>query len=72
MKRYATLLLLVGAASMLPMLTGCQTLTDTPGENSVRVGHAISTDWLQVPDNVESVLLINRPTQLSQEPVPLQ
>ena len=72
MKRYATLLLLVGAASMLPMLAGCQTLTDTPGENSVRVSHAIATDWLQIPDNVESILLINRPTQLSDRPVPLQ
>jgi hypothetical protein len=72
MKRYAALLLMVGTASMLPMLAGCQTLTDTPGQNAVRVSHTMATDWLQIPDNAESVLLLNRPTQLSQEPVPLQ
>ncbi len=72
MKRYAALLLMVGTASMLPMLAGCQTLTDTPGQNAVHVSHAMATDWLQIPDNAESVMLLNRPTQLSQEPVPLQ
>ncbi|MGC8623984.1 MAG: hypothetical protein ACP5I8_03300 [Phycisphaerae bacterium] len=72
MKRYVALLLMAGAASLLPMLAGCQTLTDTPGQNAVRVDHAITTDWLQVPDATESVLLLNRPTQLSEKPVPLQ
>jgi hypothetical protein len=72
MKRYAALLLMLGAASMLPMLAGCQTLTDTPGQNAVRVDHAVTTDWLQIPDNAESVLLLNRPTQLSDRPVPMQ
>jgi hypothetical protein len=72
MKRYAPLLLIVGTAAMLPMLAGCQTLTDTPGQNAVRVGHAMATDWLQVPENAEQVLMLNRPTQLSDKPVPLQ
>jgi hypothetical protein len=72
MKRYAALLLIVGTAAMLPMLAGCQTLTDTPGQNAVRVHHAMATDWLQVPENAEDVLMLNRPTQLSDKPVPLQ
>ncbi|MDA8377554.1 MAG: hypothetical protein M0Z50_10975 [Planctomycetia bacterium] len=72
MKRYMALLLMIGAALSLPMLAGCQTLTDTPGQNAVRVDHAMTTDWLQVPDQAESVLLLNRPTQLSDKPVPLQ
>ncbi|MGC8539001.1 MAG: hypothetical protein ACP5QA_00065 [Phycisphaerae bacterium] len=72
MKRYAALLLIVGAAAMLPMLAGCQTLTDTPGQNAVRIDHAMATDWLQVPDNAEQVLMLNRPTQLSDKPVPSQ
>ncbi len=72
MKRYAALLLIVGAAATLPMLAGCQTLTDTPGQNAVRIDHAMATDWLMVPDNAEKVLMLDSPSQLSDKPVPMQ
>jgi len=55
---------------MLP-LAGCETLTDTPGENLVRLIHSADTNLKQIPDDVEDdCLYANRPSWLSKRPVP--
>jgi hypothetical protein len=52
-------------------LAGCETLTDTPGENLARLAHSIDTNGKQIPEDIENDLLyINRPSWLSKKPVP--
>ena len=70
MKRYMTWGCLVLLAGVLPALTGCQTLTQTPGENAVMVEHTMSTNVLQIPDDAEHIMLLDRPMTLA--PVPIQ
>ncbi len=70
MKRRVVFVFLAVLGVSFPMLGGCQTLTDTPGENAARVGHTMATDWHAVPDAAEHVMLLDRPIQLSQAPVP--
>lgn len=58
--------LIVGTA----MLGGCETLSQTPGENANQVWHAMDTTAKQIPDDVEMLLLIDKPIRLSEKPVP--
>ena len=52
-------------------LVGCETLTDTPGENRNRLIRAIDTNGKQIVDDIQNDLLyINRPSWLSARPVP--
>jgi len=56
--------------ALLP-LAGCETLSQTPGENFSDMVHATSTDFRQIPEDVErDVLLIDRPSWLARQPVP--
>ena len=65
----------IGLALMaLPLalfaLPGCETLTQTPAENGNQMVHAISTTGSEIPDDVQELLLIDRPSWLSSKPVP--
>ncbi|HUO09499.1 MAG TPA: hypothetical protein VM008_14415 [Phycisphaerae bacterium] len=55
--------------SLLP-LAGCETLTDTPAENGNRVARAIDTNGKEIPDDTERLLLLDRPSWLSDRPIP--
>jgi hypothetical protein len=57
------------ALALLP-LAGCETLTDTPGENGNRIVRTIDTNGKQIPDDTETILLLDRPSHLSDKPVP--
>jgi hypothetical protein len=76
MKRFAARLgviaLTAGTAATLPMLAGCQTLGDTQSQNEARVDHAVVTNWYQIGDDAESIMLLDRPVQMSVLPVPSQ
>ena len=61
---------LVGVAAALPVLTGCESLIDTPGENFNRVAHTVDTNGKQIPIDVENTLLLYQPLQLSPDAVP--
>lgn len=58
--------------SALTVLPGCETLTESPGENRVRVARAIDSNGKQIPDDVERVLLIDKPSTLTEKPVPIK
>jgi len=52
-------------------LAGCETLTETPGENATRMVHTTSTDFRQIPEDVErDILMIDHPSWMAKEPVP--
>lgn len=72
MKKLTVVSLVIGAMGLLPILGGCQTLTDTPGSNANRMGQAMSTDLRQVPDDAETIMLLDRPIQLSDKPIPMR
>ena len=76
MKRFAVqhwkFALTAGIAMILPMLAGCQTLGQTPEQNAVTVQHTMATNWYQIGDDAENLLLLNSPLQLSVYPVPLR
>ena len=55
--------------SLLPF-AGCETLSDTPSENGNRIVHAIDTNGKQIPEDAERILLIDRPSWLSDKPIP--
>jgi len=54
---------------LLP-LAGCETLTDTAGENSVRIRHAAELDLRQVNNDWQYMLYVDRPVWLSRYPIP--
>ena len=50
---------------------GCETLTDSPGENLTRLVHSADTNVKQIPEDVENDLLyMGRPSWLNKKPVP--
>lgn len=63
--------IVVGALAMT-MLPGCETLTESPGQNRVRVARAIDTNGKQIPDDFERVMLIDKPSTLSDRPIPMK
>ena len=65
-----TLLLTMALAGVLLPLAGCESVADTPSENSVRVKHAMLLDLKQLPDDVDYVLYVDRPMWLSKYPIP--
>ena len=70
LKRFTTFGLLACLSVALPMLSGCQTITDTPGQNANRISRTTSTDWREAGDDTEHVLLLDRPLTLSEAPIP--
>ncbi len=69
MKCLTTFGLLAGLTVALPALSGCQTLTDTPGQNVNRIARTSVTDWREAGDDTEHVLLLDRPVTLTRVPV---
>jgi len=67
--KLSVLAMVVGALS-LTVLSGCETLTETPGQQRNRMARAIDTNGKQIPDDVESVLLIDKPSTLTKKAVP--
>jgi hypothetical protein len=65
-----TLLLAMALAGMVLPVAGCETLADTPKENGVRVAHAVIIDFRQVPNDLEYILFLDRPSWLSRYPIP--
>jgi hypothetical protein len=65
-----TLLLTMALAGLMLPLAGCETLTDTAGENRVRVRHAVEMDLRQVNNDMEYLLYLERPVWLSRYPIP--
>jgi len=63
-------LAMVVVGATLGLLTGCETLSQTPGENFNTIAHTINTNGGQIPDDVENALLLNRPSWLSKKPIP--
>ncbi len=67
-----SVLAVVVGASALSMLPGCETLTESPGENRNRMARAIDTNGKQIPDDVERILLIDKPSTMTDRPVPIK
>jgi len=57
--------------AMLP-LTACSTLTDTSAENGNRIVRTFDTNGKEMVDDADVILLIDRPSWLSDKPVPNQ
>jgi len=51
-------------------LAGCETLSQTPGENANMMAHTCDTNGKMIPSEVETLLMLDRPTWLSREPIP--
>jgi hypothetical protein len=64
------LLMTLALAGLMAPLAGCETLADTPAENSVRVKHAMLLNLRQMNNDIEYVLYIDRPMWLSRYPIP--
>ena len=62
--------LMMGLAFGSFMLAGCETLGETNGENWARVCHSIDPTVKQIPDDVEMLLMVDKPVRLSEKPVP--
>jgi hypothetical protein len=65
-----TLILTMALAGMLLPLAGCETMADTPSENSVRLGHAMKINMRELNNDWEYVLYVERPMWMSRYPVP--
>ena len=72
MKRYSLAMLPAVAAALLAFssLPGCETLTETPGQNMNKIQRAAFINTYQIPDDAEEILLIDRPSWLSRKPMP--
>jgi hypothetical protein len=57
--------------AMLP-LAACSTLTDTNAENGNRIVRTFDTNGKEMVDDTDRLLLIDRPSWLSDKPVPNQ
>jgi hypothetical protein len=64
------LLLVMAVAGLMLPLAGCETLTDTAGENAVRVRHAAELDLRQINNDWQYMLYLDRPVWLSRYPIP--
>jgi hypothetical protein len=64
-------MLLCGVSVGLLGLGGCETTKDSAGENFVRMAHVVDTDGKQLGPDVQEMLLLDTPTRLSKEPIPL-
>lgn len=68
--KFGMLAMICGAAAGMSMLTGCETLSQTPAENGNTMVRAIDTNGKQIPEDTERLLLLDRPSWLSKKPVP--
>lgn len=65
----AFLYMMALSLSLIP-LAGCETLTETPGENFTRLVHTTSTNVRQIPIDTERLFLLDHPSWMAKEPVP--
>jgi|GEM_PF-1794551 len=56
----------------LTLTTGCETLSETSAENGNRKWHHLDTNRRQIAEDVDMLLLLDRPSWLSEKPVPNQ
>jgi hypothetical protein len=54
----------------LAPLAGCETLTETPGQNGNRMVRAIDTNGKEMVDDLQWIGLVDRPSWLTMKPVP--
>ena len=62
--------LMMGLACGAFLLGGCETLSQTAGENRNRVLRSMDTTAKQIPDDVQMLLLLDKPIRLTEKPVP--
>jgi hypothetical protein len=62
--------MLVAAGLGLFLMAGCETLTQTPGENANMMARTVDTNGKEIPENAERLLLLDRPSWLAREPIP--
>lgn len=67
--RMMAMLFTLAGLSMF-LLAGCETLSQTPSENANTMGHAISTNGKQIPEDVERLWMVDQPSRLSRKPIP--
>ena len=65
-----SLLCMMALSAACLTLAGCETPSDTPADNAVRLGHAQLGNFQQVPDDTWRVLFIDRESWLSRYPIP--
>lgn len=66
-------LLSVAALSLLLLpLGGCSSLSETSGENGNRIVRTIDTNGKEIVDDTDRGLLLDRPSHLSEKPIPNQ
>lgn len=70
MKNSMMAMLFAVAGLGLFLMAGCETLSQTPSENANTMGHAVSTNGKQIPEDTERLLLLDQPSRLSRKPVP--
>jgi hypothetical protein len=64
-----TLLLTMALAGLMLPLAGCETMTDTAGENRVRLRHAAEMNMRQVNNDWQYMLYLERPVWLTRFPI---
>lgn len=55
---------------MVGSMGGCQTLSRTPAEEWNNIVHAQDTNMKQIPEDINYILLLDRPSWLSRKPIP--
>jgi hypothetical protein len=65
-----TLFLMMAVVGLVLPLVGCETLTDTPTENAVRLKHAAYQNLSGINNDWQKMLLVDRPTWLTNYPSP--
>jgi hypothetical protein len=51
-------------------LSGCESLTETPGEHNTRIAHTVSTNWREITPDLDRALLFDHPSWMAREPIP--
>jgi len=70
MTKMTRILLALAVAPMALSLAACETLSETPPENANRLAWTVDTNGKQIPEDVERLLLLDRPSLMSPMPVP--
>ncbi len=71
MNRQVLLAMALGIGLAVPFLGGCQTNTETAGENYRHMQHTMVVNMREIPDDAENLLLLRSPSQLSNKPIPI-
>lgn len=63
-------LTILGLSVSLGFLSGCETLSETPGENGTRLLHAQDINRKELPEDLERLGMLDRPSWMSRKPIP--